>query len=143
MNVKSTLSFEQFLAVKDKLIDISDTWSDLWALTFYTGASAGRLIALRYDHVDDNAMLLQGSRHLKALCVELSPPAVAILNRRREKYPDDIFVFQSHSNRVKYERRPVTLIAFNTALGRAAKPLSDVTVSSSSARKVYRYTPHS
>ncbi|HIE7305636.1 TPA: hypothetical protein ACXPD1_003511 [Klebsiella pneumoniae] len=141
--MKSTLSFEQFLAVKDKLIDISDTWSDLWALTFYTGVSAGRLITLRYDHVDDNAMLLQGQRHLKALYVELSPPVMAILNRRREKYPDDIFVFQSHSNRVKYEQRPVTLIAFNTALGRVAKSLSDVTVSSSSARKVYRYTPHS
>lgn len=140
--MKGALSFKQFLAVKDKLIDVSDTWSDLWALTFYTGVSAGRLIALRYDHVDGNTMVLQGQGHLKALYVELSPPAVAILNRRREKYPDDIFVFQSHSNRVKYERRPVTLIAFNTALGRAAKSLPDVTVSSSSARKVYRYTHH-
>lgn len=143
MNVKGALSFKQFLAVKDKLIDVSDTWSDLWALTFYTEVSAGRLIALRYDHVDGNTMLLQGQGRLKALYVELSPPAVAILNRRREKYPDDIFVFQSHSNRVKYERRPVTLIAFNTALGRAAKSLPDVTVSSSSARKVYRHTHHS
>ena len=141
MNVKNTLSFEQFLAVKDKLTDVSDTWSDLWALIFYTDVSVGRLISLRFDYVNANVMLLQEHRHLKELRVELSVPAVAILNRRREKYPDDIFVFQSHSNRVKYERRPVTLIAFNTALSRAAKSLPNVTVSSSSARRVHRYTP--
>ena len=61
---------------------------------------------------------------------------MAMIDRRRKNYPGDVFVFQSHSNRVKYERRPVTLIAFNTALRRAARSLPDVNVSSSSARNI-------
>lgn len=143
MSINDELSFGQFLEIKDKLIDISDTWSDLWALIFYTEMSPGRLIYLRHENIRDNVMLLQGVLDSKVLRIELPPPVVAMLNRRREMYPDDIFVFQSRSNRVKKERNPVTLIAFNAALRRVSKSLSGVKVSSNSARKVHRYTHHS
>ena len=136
MNGKKTISFEQFLTINSNLVSISDTWADLWALIFHTGLSVGRLLALRHDDTDGDSILLREQGRLKALRVELTPPAIAIIERRRERYPEDVFVFQSHSNRVKYECRPVTLIAFNTALGRAAKSLSGVTVSSGSARNV-------
>ncbi|HEC2599940.1 hypothetical protein [Klebsiella michiganensis] len=133
---KKTLTFAQFLVINSQLANISDTWADLWALIFHTGLSVGRLLALRHDDTDGDSILLREQGRLKALRVELTPPAIAIIERRRERYPEDVFVFQSHSNRVKYECRPVTLIAFNTALGRAAKSLPGVTVSSSSARNV-------
>lgn len=133
---KKTLTFAQFLVINSQLANISDTWADLWALIFNTGLSVGRLLALRHDDTDGDSILLREQGRLKALRVELTPPAIAIIERRRERYPEDVFVFQSHSNRVKYECRPVTLIAFNTALGRAAKSLPGVTVSSSSARRV-------
>ncbi|OVX50307.1 hypothetical protein BME28_11115 [Klebsiella pneumoniae] len=108
----------------------------MWALIFHTGLSVGRLLALRHDDTDGESILLREQGRLKALRVELTPPAIAIIVRRRERYPEDIFVFQSHSNRVKYECRPVTLIAFNSALRQAAKSLPDVNVSSSSARNI-------
>lgn len=133
---KKTLTFAQFLVINSQLANISDTWADLWALIFHTGLSVGRLLALRHDDTDGESILLREQGRLKAQRVELTPPAIAIIVRRRESYPGDVFVFQSHSNRVKYECRPVTLIAFNTALGRAAKSLSGVAVSSSSARNV-------
>lgn len=136
MNRKKTLTFAQFLLINSQLANISDTWADLWALIFHTGLSVGRLLALCHDDTDGDSILLREQGRLKALRVELTPPAIAIIERRRERYPEDVFVFQSHSNRVKYECRPVTLIAFNTALGRAAKSLPGVTVSSSSARNV-------
>ena len=136
MSSKKTLTFMQFLIINSQLAGISDTWADLWALIFHTGLSVGRLLALRHDDTDGESILLREQGRLKALRVELTPPAIAIIERRRERYPEDVFVFQSHSNRVKYECRPVTLIAFNTALGRAAKSLPGVTVSSSSARNV-------
>ncbi|EPX2831152.1 site-specific integrase [Klebsiella michiganensis] len=136
MNRKKTLTFAQFLLINSQLANISVTWADLWALIFHTGLSAGRLLALRYDDVDGDSILIREQGRLKELCIELSSPAMAMIDRRRKNYPGDVFVFQSHSNRVKYERRPVTLIAFNTALRRAAKSLPEVTVSSSSARRV-------
>ncbi|MBZ7490739.1 hypothetical protein FMJ35_31180, partial [Klebsiella michiganensis] len=70
------------------------------------------------------------------LRVEIPPAVMAMITRRRERHPEDIFVFQSHSNRVKNECRPVTLIAFNAALRHASKSLPAVTVSSSSARNI-------
>ncbi|QBG08015.1 hypothetical protein DA718_12830 [Klebsiella huaxiensis] len=138
MNVssKKTLTSAQFLIINSHLAKVSDTWADLWALIFHTGLSVGRLLALRHDDTDVDSILLREQGRLKALRVELTPPAIAIIVRRRESYPGDVFVFQSHSNRVKYECRPVTLIAFNTALRRAAKSLSGIAVSSSSARNV-------
>ncbi|EQB3642809.1 hypothetical protein ACRAOD_16415 [Raoultella ornithinolytica] len=133
---KKTLTFAQFLVINSKLAKISDTWADLWALIFHTGLSVGRLLALRHDDTDGDSILLREQGRLKALRVELTPPAIAIIVRRRESYPGDVFVFQSHSNRVKYQRRPVTIIAFNAALRRAARSLPDVNVSSSSARNI-------
>nr|WP_074185843.1 hypothetical protein [Klebsiella oxytoca] len=133
---KKTLTFAQFLVINSQLANNSDTWADLWALIFHTSLSAGRLLALRYDDIDNDSILIRERGRLKALRVEIPPRAMAMITRRRERYPEDVFVFQSHSNRVKYECRPVTLIAFNTALGRAAKSLPGVTVSSSSARNV-------
>ncbi|MFM4258989.1 hypothetical protein AB8S16_28370, partial [Klebsiella pneumoniae] len=70
------------------------------------------------------------------LRVKSTPPVEAMIARRRERYPEDVYLFQSHSNRVKYHRRPVTIIAFNAALRRAARSLPDVNVSSSSARNI-------
>ena len=136
MSSKKTLTFAQFLVINSQLANNSDTWADLWALIFHTSLSAGRLLALRYDDIDNDSILIRERGRLKALRVEIPPRAMAMITRRRERYPEDVFVFQSHSNRVKYECRPVTLIAFNTALGRAAKSLPGVTVSSSSARNV-------
>ncbi|EPP4977092.1 MULTISPECIES: site-specific integrase [Klebsiella] len=133
---KKTLTFAQFLVINSQLANISDTWADLWALIFHTSLSAGRLLSLRYDDIDGNSILIRERGRLKALRVEIPPTVMAMIARRRERHPEDIFVFQSHSNRVKNECRPVTLIAFNTALNRAAKSLSGVTVSSGSARNV-------
>ena len=133
---KKTLTFAQFLVINSQLANISDTWADLWALIFHAGLSVGRLLALRHDDTDGDSILLREQGRLKALRVELTPPAIAIIERRRERYPEDVFVFQSHSNRVKYECRPVTLIAFNAALRLAARSLPDVKVSSRSARNI-------
>ncbi|HHT0550116.1 TPA: hypothetical protein ACTW9E_002730 [Klebsiella michiganensis] len=136
MSSKKTLTFMQFLIINSQLAGISDTWADLWVLIFHTSLGTGRLLSLRYDDIDGNSILIRERGRLKALRVEIPPTVMAMIARRRERHPEDIFVFQSHSNRVKNECRPVTLIAFNTALNRAAKSLSGVTVSSGSARNV-------
>ncbi|HBT7194962.1 TPA: hypothetical protein MCI55_001646 [Klebsiella pneumoniae] len=141
MNIKKALTYKHFLAINNQLANASDTWADLWVLVFHTRLSAGRLLTLRYEDISEDSMLIRECGRLKELRVELTSPIKKILNCRREKYQGDVFVFQSHSNRVKYECRPVTLIAFNTALSRAANSLPGVTVSSSSARNVIGKNP--
>lgn len=136
MNAKKSISFEQFLTINSNLAHISDTWSDMWALIFYTGLSVGRLIDLRYTDIESETAYLREKGRLKAKQIELSAPVCTILERRRMMYPQDIFVFQSHSNRVKNKYSPVTIIAFNAALRKASKLATGEVVSSKNARKV-------
>lgn len=136
MNRKNRLNFSQFLAINSKLIHISDTWSNLWVLVFYTRMSVGRLIDLQYKDIDGHSLLLREHGRLKEQCIELTTPVEQILERRRKQSPDDIYVFQSHSNRVKISPRPVTVIAFNAALRKASRNMPGLKMSSSSARSV-------
>ncbi|MBX4771493.1 hypothetical protein [Klebsiella oxytoca] len=136
MNAKKPISFEQFLTVNSNLAHISDTWSDMWALIFYTGLSVGRLIDLRYTDIESGTAYLREKGRLKAKQIELSAPVCTILERRRMMYPQDVFVFQSHSNRVKNKYSPVTIIAFNAALRKVSKLATGEVVSSKNARKV-------
>ncbi|HBM3198808.1 TPA: hypothetical protein LVL97_003635 [Klebsiella michiganensis] len=136
MNPKKPISFEQFLTINSNLAHISDTWSDMWALIFYTGLSVGRLIDLRYTDIESGTAYLREKGRLKAKQIELSAPVCTILERRRMMYPQDIFVFQSHSNRVKNKYSPVTIIAFNAALRKVSKLATGEVVSSKNARKV-------
>lgn len=94
MNGKKTISFEQFLTINSNLVSISDTWADLWALIFHTGLSAGRLLSIRYDDIDDGLILIRKQGHLKELRVESTPPVEGIIARRRERYPEDVFYFR-------------------------------------------------
>lgn len=124
------------MTVNSNLAHISDTWSDMWALIFYTGLSVGRLIDLRYTDIESGTAYLREKGRLKAKQIELSAPVCTILERRRMTYPQDIFVFQSHSNRVKNKYSPVTIIAFNAALRKVSKLATGEVVSSKNARKV-------
>lgn len=136
MGWKNTITFDRFLVVNSKLIQISNTWSDLWTMIFYTGLSVGRIIELRYEDIDIKSVLLKGKVRFRTIQVDLNPALLTMLMHRRENYPDDIFVFQSHSNRVKNKCRPVTVIAFNAALRHAGQYLLGAKVSSTNARRI-------
>jgi integrase len=133
---KKAISFKNFLTINSNLVHVSDTWSDLWAVFFYTGQSVGRLIDLRYTDIERVSAYLRVKGRIKAKRIELSAPVCAILERRRETYPQDVFVFQSHSNRVKNRDSPVTVIAFNAALRKVSKLATGELASSKNARKV-------
>lgn len=65
--------------------------------------------------------------------MSIPSPVDEIIKRRRKAYPDDIYIFQSHSNRTGTEKKPVTVVAFNTALKYAATGVTNKNVSSKSA----------
>lgn len=69
----------------------------------------------------------------KEMEMSMPPIIIEIIQRRRNKYPADDYVFQSHSNRVKAERKPVTVVAFNQALKSAASGITTKNVSSKNA----------
>lgn len=132
MNAGS-LTVCEVASIHNRLRCISDTWADLWALLYYLQVKIGRIIALRYTDIVGERLVLRGGKgRFEDDSVFISPSFLELLRRRKCSYPDDIFIFQSHSNRVKTRGRPVTVIAFNAALKRAADGVTNKKVSSKS-----------
>lgn len=133
IQMDNVLTLDEFFAIQKKLNSISDTWSDLWALLYLSQVSPTRLLRLQYADVTQDKVVLRPSGKLVEKHIPLSSGISAIIHSRRIKYPEDIFLFQSHTNRMKAVPRQVTLIAFNTALKRATRSVTNKSVSSKSA----------
>lgn len=88
---------------------------------------------LRYSDITGEIITLKKMEHYKEMKMLMPPIIIEIIQRRRKKYPADDYVFQSHSNRVKAEKKPVTVVAFNQALKSAASGITTKSVSSKSA----------
>jgi hypothetical protein len=127
------LYLTEFFAIKSSLAMISDTWSDLWLALFLTQASPTQLLELKFEHAKNGVLILPATRRFKQKCIPLNPGLKKIIQLRRIRYPNDKFLFQSHANRTKAIPRPVTLVAFNTALKRASFGITRKTLSSTNA----------
>lgn len=127
------LTFADFLSINSRLRQVSDTWADLWVSIYYTQLSVGKLVVLRFEDISESVSPLKKSGIIQLLAEN---PVRHIIQKRRSLYPEDEFIFQSHSNRVKSIAKPVTVVAFNQALRDIAKYVTDKSVSSNSARRV-------
>ena len=130
----SQLTTRQVALINCRLKDISDTWADLWVFLLLVPIGVSRAIVLQYSNFDGKSLTFEERGKFKAKQISASPLVCELIQRRRERYPDDIYIFQSHSNRVKFQGKPVTVIAFNRVLKVAAKGVTDVVVTSKSAR---------
>ncbi|UPQ69680.1 hypothetical protein [Kluyvera ascorbata] len=128
------LTTKEAALITRKLRDISDTWSDLWVFLHLVPIGVSRAIDLRYSCFDGKSLTFEERGKFKAKQIAASPLVCELIQRRRERYPDDIYIFQSHSNRVKFQDKPVTVVAFNQALKKAAKFVTEDVVSSKSAQ---------
>ena len=127
------LTFYEFAVINARLRSISDTWSDLWGCLYYLPVGVGRIIRLQYSDLSVEWLTFKQRGRLKEVRVLAPSPVRSLIRRRREAYPDDVYVFQSHSNRVKAKKNPVTVIAFNRALKKASAGVTDTIVTSKCA----------
>lgn len=120
------LTSAEFVKIAYRLKCLSITWHDLWWFLRLTGMETKLTLNLTFADV----------QHL-----QLPDEAHKIIITRRNLYPDDVFVFQSHSNRVKKKVQPVSHIAFNSAIRSVSPSVTRKKVSSKSARSVSSFTP--
>lgn len=131
------ITFCEFLIINGKLKSVSDTWSDLWVLTYLLKVRIGWVIPLKYNDVIGGVIRVDRGGNINPIDLPLKDNIKDIIQRRRELYFDDIYIFQSHSNRVKAKVAPVTIIAFNQAIRDASQKVAiKKNVSSNSARRV-------
>lgn len=131
--MEGKLTLMEFNGIRKNLERISDTWADLWVLLNLTQVRVTQLLSCRYLDIHENIIILPSHSVFTEKCHLPGDTASVIIERRRKCYPNDIFLFQSHSPRVKAIAKPVTLIAFNSALKKAALGITHKTVSSKSA----------
>ncbi|EDV8696823.1 hypothetical protein B2E24_003796 [Salmonella enterica] len=127
------LTFYEFVVINHRLRMISETWADLWISLHYLPVSVGRLVWLRYTDITDTHIIFPGKGRYKEVSLLIPAPVSEVIHRRKATWPDDIYIFQSHSNRVKSRRLPVTVIAFNRALKQAAVGLTRKNITSKCA----------
>ncbi|SHI14747.1 hypothetical protein SAMN05428958_1212 [Pantoea sesami] len=115
------LTHSQFFTIYRKLALRSRTWADIWYMLHLTGMMAIRIIHLRHDDIRDGCIHFPVRGKFSACTVPLTPSLHSLIVRRRLHFPQDIWVFQSHSARVKGRPSPVTFIAFSQAIRQAAR----------------------
>lgn len=132
MAKSDALTLQEFKKIEMNLSLISPTWSDLWMLLFYLKIGVGELLSLKYSDVSGEYLVVDKVNGRKIL---LNGNVRSIIYLRRLLNPNDVYIFQSRSNRVKFASKPVSVIAFNTAIKAASKGVTDKNVSSRSAAK--------
>lgn len=130
---RGLLTFYEIASINHRLLDISDSWADLWVCLHYLPVGIGRVRMLRYTNLVGSNLTFEQRGRLKEINIIAPSPVRNIILRRREIYPDDVYVFQSHSNRVKAEEKPVTVVAFNRALKLASSGVTTKNVTSKCA----------
>lgn len=129
------LTFIEFSSINNNLKKASTTWSDLWVFLYYSGKRVGDVIGIKFDDtaffLEEDLVASDNINHAISNSIIKN-----IIVKRRSLYPDDVFLFQSHSNRIKAYVRPVTVVAFNSALRRASQKITHKNVSSRSATRV-------
>lgn len=123
----------EFNGIRRNLERSADTWAALWLLLNLTQVNITQLLRGRYQDWQGDVLVLPAYGLFAEKRITLSPGARVTIGQRRRRYPNDVFLFQSHSPRVKATARPVTVIAFNMALKKAAQRVTGKTVSSKSA----------
>ncbi|MEW5494390.1 hypothetical protein ABGT23_01880 [Enterobacter cloacae] len=131
-----SVTLSEFYLIHRKLNHKSETWADLWLTLFLLRAESSRVICIRYSDIDGDILSLSATPRFPQRYIRLGSFLRQIFQRRKENNPDDAFIFQSKSNRVKGLHRPVTTIAMNMALKDAARSITEKNISMASALKV-------
>jgi hypothetical protein len=79
---------------------------------------------------------LAGTPRFGPRTIRLNEKLSKLFEQRKACKPDDVYLFQSKSNRVKGSARPVTVIAMNYALKQASRGITGKNITMKSAQRV-------
>jgi len=96
-------------------------YADIWKVGLNLSLRISDLLALRYDQLDTatREVHLVEQKTGKAKALRLNPVALEIIQRRRQDFPSDTWLFQVHCNRAR--NKPIS----RNAVSRALKDVGD------------------
>jgi len=104
----------QVAAIHDQLEkNHPEIYADVWRFGCNVGLRISDLLGIQYcDLTNPEELKLNESKTGKHKKVRLNKTAQAVIMARREKYPDDVYLFQVHSNRTKSaDPKPVSRVS--------------------------------
>lgn len=134
----SAVTPEQARQIDKALRNHSEVAADAWKLNLQLALRISDLLSVKYEDIQGKFLRLKEGKTGKQRELVLNSEAVKIIKRRRKDFPDDIFVFQSKSNRVKgQEPKPVSRVFVAQAIKEASQGIVEegISVATHSARK--------
>lgn len=114
----------------------NETFADAWALNLNLALRISDMLALTFDDVAGNVVTIKEKKTGKLKVFPINKRAREIISRRRAAYPEDKFLFQSKSNRVKNKpAKAISREAASRAFSEAGQMVTEKNISSHSARK--------
>lgn len=135
MKTVEAVNKEQISMIQALLINRhGQIYADIWKFGVNSSLRISDLLKLKYSDCDLNARLvkLTEDKTGKSKEVRLNDAAIAVITRRKQEHPKDIWLFEVHSNRAR--NKPIT----RESVARAFKEAGDIlglTVSTHSMRK--------
>ncbi len=129
MNIVNAIEKEDVVVVQ-KLLETqvtSQIYADVWAIGCQLSLRISDLLSLKYSDfkmADRSLKILEGkTKHLKVKkpkTIRLNDKALKVIQQRRTLYPDDVYLFQVHSNRCSGQ--PIS----RTSVSRVFKEVGDI-----------------
>ena len=90
-----------------------DLYGDIFRIGINLSLRISDLLAIRYQELDLAGQLftLNEGKTGKIRHIRLNNTALSLIQKRREQYPDDVYLFQVHSNRTAGLVKPVSRIS--------------------------------
>ena len=109
-------------------------YADIWKVGVNLSLRISDLLSLKYTdfNLQDRTLNLVESKTRKAKAIRLNQVAVDIIARRKKEQPDDMWLFQVHSNRAK--NKPISRISVSRVFKDAGDMLN-LTINTHSMRK--------
>ncbi|WP_456407746.1 tyrosine-type recombinase/integrase [Thiolapillus sp.] len=142
--VEAVKSKEQIEAVSALLANHDPLYADIWKFGLNTALRIQDLLSIRFSDIDlqRHTITLTEQKTGKARTITLNNPALEIVQRRREQWPDDTYLFQSHSPRLRRGViQPVSRVSVSRAFKRAGDTLN-LKINTHSMRKTRGYMMH-
>lgn len=99
--VEAVKGSEQIADIKSflKIYGGSDLYSDIWSFGINSALRISDLLNIKYSDIQNSSITLKEGKTGKTREIDLNNSAMAVVNRRRNDNPDDVYLFQVHSNR--------------------------------------------
>lgn len=98
---------EMIFRIQDRLTkDKGQVYGDIWRVGVNMALRIGDLLALTFEDMKGDVLVVNEQKTGKARSVEIAPQVKEIVKRRRSDHPDHVYLFQSTSNRVKNSPEP-------------------------------------